>query len=63
MMIDTSDGPIIVYAMQTDDLERSRAIADKSPRSVDSEHRAVMHAADDGPAAAEVVLDLRSQEP
>lgn len=62
MIIDTSDGPIIVYAMQTDDLEYSRAVADESPRPVDAEHRAVMRDADDGPAAAEIVLDLRADE-
>lgn len=60
MVIDTCEGPIIVYAMQTDDLERSRAVADKSPRPVDAEHRSVMRAADDGAAAGEIVLDLRS---
>ena len=59
MIIDTGDGPILVYAMQTDDLARSRTVADESPRSVDAEHRAVMRRADDGPAVAEIVLDLR----
>lgn len=59
MIIDTSDGPILVYAMQTDDVARSRAVADDSPRPVDAEHRAVMRGADDGPADAEIVLDLR----
>ncbi|MFX3826782.1 DUF6176 family protein, partial [Streptococcus suis] len=49
MIIDTSDGPIIVYAMQTDDLARSRAVADNSPRPVDVQHRAIMRGADDGP--------------
>ena len=34
MIIDTGEGPIIVYAMQTDDLERSRAVTDESPRPV-----------------------------
>ena len=62
LIIDTSDGPIIVYAMQTDDLERSRTVTDASARPVDAAHRAVMRAADDGPAAAEIVLDLRVDE-
>lgn len=60
MILHTGDGPIIVYAMQTDDLARSRAIADESPRRVDAEHRAVMRAADAGAAAAEIALDLRA---
>ena len=60
MILDTTDGPIIVYAMETDDIDRSRVIADQSPRTIDAEHRAVMRAADAGPAAAEIVLDLRT---
>jgi hypothetical protein len=59
MLIDTSDGSVIVYAMETDDLARSRSVADESPRPIDAEHRVVMRAADDGPANATVVLDLR----
>lgn len=45
--------------METDDLTRSRSVTDQSPRAIDAEHRAVMRAADDGPASAEMVLDLR----
>ena len=59
MLIDTGDGPLIVYAMDTEDLARSKSVTDLSPRPIDAEHRAVMRAADDGPARAEVVLDLR----
>jgi Family of unknown function (DUF6176) len=60
MIIETSDGPILIYAMQTDDLAHSRAVADDSARPLDAEHRAVMRCADDGAADAEVVLDLRA---
>lgn len=60
MIIDTADGPIIVYAMQTDDLDGSRAVADASPRPIDAEHRAVMRAAAGGRLASEVVLDLHA---
>lgn len=59
MLIDTSDGPVIVYAMETDGLDRSKSVADESPRAIDAEHRAIMRAADDGAAAANIVLDLR----
>lgn len=59
MLIDTSDGPVIVYAMETDDLAHSKSVTDRSPRPIDAEHRAIMGAADAGPATAEVVLDLR----
>jgi hypothetical protein len=60
MLIDTGDRPVIVYAMETDDLAHSIGVTDQSPRPFDAEHRAIMCAADDGPAIAEVVLDLRS---
>ncbi|MCC4908174.1 DUF6176 family protein [Microbacterium sp. cx-59] len=59
MLIDTGDGPVIVHAMETEDLVGSRSVTDQSPRPIDAERRAVMRAADDGPARAEVVLDLR----
>lgn len=62
MIIETSDGPLLIYAMQTDDLVRSRAVSDESKRSVDVQHRAVTRAADDGPADAEIVLDLRADQ-
>ena len=61
LLIDTSDGPILVYAMQTDDLPQAQAIAGESPRSIDAEHRAVMRSADDGPVTSETLLDLRRQ--
>lgn len=59
MLIDTSDGPVIVYAMETDDLAHSQSVTDHSPRPIDAEHRAIMRAADDGAPSAEVVVDLR----
>lgn len=62
MLVDTTDGPILVYAMQTDDLSRARAVADGSLRPIDAEHRAVMRAADGGPVDAVTVLDLRAGE-
>ncbi|MGC5172126.1 DUF6176 family protein [Microbacterium sp. DT81.1] len=61
LLLETSDGPIIVYAMQTDDLTTARAVGDESLRSIDAEHRAVMRTADDGPVAGEIILDLRPE--
>lgn len=61
MLIDISDGPVIVYAMETDVLANSMSVADQSPRPIDAEHRVVMRAADDGPAIAEILLDLRPE--
>ena len=36
MLIDTSDGPVIVYAMETDGLAHSKSVTDQSPRSIDA---------------------------
>lgn len=60
MLLDTADGPILIYAMQTDDRDRSLSVADASDRPIDAEHRAVMRAADEGPATAQILLDLRA---
>ncbi len=59
LLLETADGPVLVYAMETDDIDRSRSVADDSPRPIDAEHRAVMRAADAGPADAAILLDLR----
>lgn len=61
LLLETSDGPIIVYAMETADLTHARAVADVSSRPIDAEHRAVMRRADAGPADVETLLDLRPE--
>ncbi|MDC7804537.1 DUF6176 family protein [Sphingomonas sp. BLCC-B65] len=60
MILDGADGPVLVYAMETDDIAHSRAVADMSPRAIDAEHRAVMRAADAGGVDCDIVLDLRA---
>jgi hypothetical protein len=58
-LLETSDGPIVVYAIEAEDLdEADRAFAD-SPLPIDHEHRAVMSEVAAGPAPAEQLLDLR----
>ena len=61
LLLETSDGPILVYAMQTDDLLRAQAVAGASPRPIDAEHRAIMRSADDGPVESETLLNLRPE--
>lgn len=57
-IIDTSDGPILVYAMETDDIDRARAIGSASTLPVDRRHHEVMRAADAGSVPSRLVLDL-----
>ncbi|WP_240642433.1 DUF6176 family protein [Microbacterium sulfonylureivorans] len=58
IILDTSDGPVIVYAMETDDIDRARRVGAASTHPIDRRHHEVMRAADDGPAPFRVVLDL-----
>ncbi|ROR83623.1 hypothetical protein SAMN06295974_1694 [Plantibacter flavus] len=59
-IIDTSDGPIIVYAMESDDIQRARAIGAASTLPIDQRHHEVMRAADGGPVPHQLVLDLNA---
>lgn len=58
VIIDTSDGPVIVYMMQTDDIDHARRVGAASTHAIDQRHHEVMRAADDGPAPHHLVLDL-----
>lgn len=58
LMVETSDGPVIVYAMETDDIDRARAVGAASASPIDAEHHSVMRAADAGAVPHSVMLDL-----
>ncbi|GAB2944122.1 hypothetical protein GCM10027280_36070 [Micromonospora polyrhachis] len=58
-LVESSDGPLLVYAMEVEDEGRSRAAYAASSHAIDSEHRAVMAAALNGQPTHERVLDLR----
>jgi len=59
-LVDTGDGLLLVYAMQSDDFERARKVAYTSTLPIDVEHRAHMQECllpfDE--ADLDVVLDL-----
>jgi hypothetical protein len=61
VILDTSDGPVIVYAMETDDIDRARAVGAASASPIDDEHHRVMRAADAGAVPHRIVLDLRAE--
>ena len=58
LILDTTEGPVIVYAMETDDIEHARAVGAVSTHPIDQRHHEVMRAADAGPASHHLVLDL-----
>jgi hypothetical protein len=59
LLIEGRDGPLLVYAMEVDDVARSVAAARDSPHPIDAEHRSVMTTALGADVAGEVLLDLR----
>ena len=58
LILDTTDGPVIVYAMETDDIDKAHAVGAASTHPIDQRHHEVMRAADGGPAPHQLVLDL-----
>jgi hypothetical protein len=41
-ILPTSDGPVLVYVMDTQDNERARAAYESSSHAIDLEHRAIL---------------------
>lgn len=58
-LIDTTDGTILVYAMETMDIEHARSVGAASDAEIDRLHKSIMRPADNGPVSARRVLDLR----
>ena len=58
-LIDGSEGPIVIYAMEVESVEKSRNAARRSTHPIDKEHRAVMDLAIGDRLAIEQLLDLR----
>lgn len=54
----TGDGVFLIYAMETDDLERARAVGAASEAEIDKKHHEVMSAAIDGHADVTRVLSI-----
>ena len=59
VLVDGVDGPLIIYVMEVESLERSREAADNSPHPIDREHRAVMERSIGESPTIERLLELR----
>lgn len=59
VLFETADGPVVVYAIEADDLDRAYETASRSRHRIDADHRRVMEAALGDPVPIEVLLDLR----
>jgi hypothetical protein len=59
VLFETADGPVIVYALEAEDLDRVYTVAQDSKHMIDADHKRVMDAALGEPVPIEVLLDLR----
>jgi hypothetical protein len=57
-LIEGKDGPVVVYVMEVEDVERSRQAAERSSHLIDADHRRVMRRALGDAVPVEVLLDL-----
>jgi hypothetical protein len=60
LLIETTEGPMLVYAIEVEDPVQSRRAAERSSHQIDADHRRVMGAALLEEIPSEVLLDLRS---
>jgi hypothetical protein len=59
LLIEGSEGPVIVYVMEVEDIEVSEAAVKSSGHPIDADHKRVMEEAVGEPLPAELLLDLR----
>jgi len=60
ILVQTSDGPLLVYAMAVEDEERSRQAGLDSRHAIDADHKRVRAAALAGEPEMERLLDLHA---
>jgi Family of unknown function (DUF6176) len=58
LLVDAPDGPLLVYAIDVEDLAQSRHVAEHSSHPIDADHRRVMGTALGEEVPSEVLLDL-----
>ncbi|MEV4598652.1 DUF6176 family protein [Amycolatopsis sp. NPDC049253] len=59
LLVDTSDGPLLIYAVECDDIEAALAVFAKSAHPIDAEHKRVMAEVGGTPVAVEELFDVR----
>ena len=57
-LLSDSDGPLLLYVMEVEDIERSRHTVQGSPHPIDLDHRQVMTQALGESLELELILDL-----
>lgn len=59
-LLQAREGPVLVYAHEVEDPEAARAAYMASTLPIDAQHREVMQAVLQGPAAAELLYEVRA---
>lgn len=59
-LMDGADGPVVIYVMEVEDVEASRAENVQSMHPIDADHKRVMTEAVGEPLQLELLLDLHS---
>ena len=58
IILQGAEGPILIYAIEAEDLEAGRQAYEASTLPIDFEHRRIMDAVLDGPADVERIYDM-----
>lgn len=59
VLVESSDGPLLVYVVECDDYEAARAAFAKSEHPIDAEHKQVMAEVGGTPVPFEELLDVK----
>jgi len=59
----TSDGPILVYAMEADDVQAAQSRYASSPLPIDAEHQRVLLEVSEATLTPELLFEARRMEP
>lgn len=58
VLVETSDGPLMIYAMEMDDVAKAQSIFAASTEPIDVEHRAVLKSVLDGIPEQQLLFDV-----
>ena len=62
-LLSTSDGPVLVYAMEADDIEAAQSRYASSPLPIDAEHQRVLLEVSEATLTPELLFEARRLEP
>lgn len=57
-LIGGADGPVVVYVMEVEDIERSESVGRDSRQAIDTDHKRILSRTLGDPVPTELLLDL-----